>query len=102
MAIMADFARMPTQRKVLVFVVIGVLLGLLYYQFVFTKLKADLDEAQAQHDSKVGLSRTADDDIRKFNELRPTMNRLRAQVDQNEKALPTESELPAFFETLNR
>jgi Tfp pilus assembly protein PilO len=30
------------------------------------------------------------------------MNRLRAQIESNEKALPTEAELPAFFETLNR
>jgi Tfp pilus assembly protein PilO len=102
MAVMNDFARMPTQRKVLVFVVIGVLLGLLYYQFVFTKLKADLDDAENQHNAKVQMSHKLDGDIKEYAELRPTMNRLNAQISQNEKALPTEAELPAFFETLNR
>ena len=35
---MADFARMPTSRKVLVFVVIGFLAGFLYFRLVFKSL----------------------------------------------------------------
>ena len=38
MAVMADFARLPNQRKVMIFVVAGFLLFLLYYQFVFKSL----------------------------------------------------------------
>ena len=53
MAIMADFARLPQQRKVMIFVVAGFLMFLLYYQFVFKSLNRDLDEANAQHDAKV-------------------------------------------------
>ncbi len=102
MAVMAEFARMPNQRKVLVFVVIGLLLGLLYYQFGFSKLKSELDEAENQHNAQVTQSRKLDADIKDFNDLKPMVNKLKAQIDQNEKALPTESELPAFFETLNR
>jgi hypothetical protein len=45
MPIMADFARLPNQRKVLVFVIAGFLLGAMYWQFVFKKLKSDLDDA---------------------------------------------------------
>jgi Tfp pilus assembly protein PilO len=102
MAIMADFARLPQQRKVMIFVVAGFLMFLLYYQFVFKSLNKDLDEADAQHDAKVAASHKADADIKTFAELKPTVNRLKAQIDQNEKALPTEAELPAFFDTLNR
>jgi type II secretory pathway component PulM len=102
MPIMADFARLPNQRKVLVFVVAGVMLGLLYWQFVFKKLKADLDDAEAQHNNKVALSKKLDGDIKDFTELKPTMNKLLERISQNESALPTEAELPAFFDTLNR
>jgi Tfp pilus assembly protein PilO len=102
MAIMADFARLPQQRKVMIFVVAGFLMFLLYYQFVFKPLNKDLDEANAQHDAKVAASHKADADIKTFAELKPAVNRLEAQIRENEKALPTESELPAFFDTLNR
>jgi Tfp pilus assembly protein PilO len=102
MPVMADFARLPNQRKAMIFIVAGFLMFLLYYQFGFKSLSKDLDEANAQHNSKVAASHKADQDIKTFNELRPQYNRLQAQIAQNETALPTEAELPAFFETLNR
>jgi Tfp pilus assembly protein PilO len=102
MPIMADFARMPQQRKVMVFVVAGFLLFLLYYQFGFKPLTKDVEEAEGQHNAKVAASHKADEDIKTFNDLKPAVNRLKVQIDQNEKALPTESELPAFFAMLNR
>jgi Tfp pilus assembly protein PilO len=102
MAIMNDFARLPNQRKVLIFVVIGVLSFGLYYQFGFHKLSSDLDDEDEQNKSKVGQVHQLENNIKELNDLKPTVNRLKAQIDQNEKALPSESELPAFFETLNR
>jgi len=102
MPVMADFARLPNQRKAMVFIVAGFLIFLLYCQFGFKSLSRDLDEADAEHDAKVAASHKADQDIKTYNELKPAVNRLKAQIDQNEKALPTEAELPAFFETLNR
>jgi len=102
MAVMNDFARLPNQRKVLLFVVIGVLAFGLYYQFGLSKLSSDLTDEDNLHDSKVGMSHKLDNDIKELADLKPTLNRLKAQIDQNEKALPSESELPAFFETLNR
>lgn len=102
MPVMADFARLPNQRKAMVFIVAGFLIFLLYYQFGFKSLSRDLDEAEADHNAKVAANHKADQDIKTYNELKPAVNRLKAQIDQNEKALPTEAELPAFFETLNR
>lgn len=102
MAVMQDFARLPNQRKAMIFIVAGFLIFLLYYQFGFKSLSKDVDEAEAQHNQKVAANRKADDDIKTYNELKPAVNRLTAQIEQNEKALPTEAELPAFFETLNR
>jgi hypothetical protein len=102
MPIMADFARLPNQRKVLVFVIAGLLIGLLYWQFVFKKLKSDLDDAEAQHNNKVGLSKKLDQDIKDYADLKPTMNKLLVRIGEDESALPTEAELPAFFDTLLR
>ena len=102
MSAMADFARMPTRQKVMVFSVIGLLLGLLYYQFVFKGLKADLEAADNENASKNELNKRLEADIPAFEALKARMTVLKKIIDENQKALPTEAELPAFFETLNR
>jgi len=98
----ADFARMPTQRKVLVFVVIGALLGLLYWKFAYKALDEDLEAAQVEHDNKVSTNRRLAADIPAYEELRTHMNRLKELIDKNQAALPSAAESPAFFETLRR
>ncbi len=99
---MADFARLPNQRKSMIFIVAAFLIFLLYYQFVFKNLTRNLQDAEGQREGKVAQTHQLDVDIKRFDELKPTVDRLLIQVKENEKALPTESELPAFFETLNR
>ena len=100
--VMADFARLPMQRKAAVFGVIGLLLGLIYYQFVWKSLKNNLAEAEAENQSKVQLSQKLTADIPKFEALKTKMNELTQVITENQKALPSESEVPAFFETLER
>lgn len=102
MSAMADFARMPTRQKVMVFAVIGLLLGLLYYQFVYKGLKADLEVAENENASKNATNRALEADIPAFEALKARMGVLEKLIEENQKALPTEAELPAFFETLNR
>ncbi len=99
-AMVADFARMPTQRKVLVFVVIGALLGLLYWKFAYKALDEDLDAAEADHESNVATNRRLAKDIPAYEELRTRMTRLKELIEKNQTALPSSPELPAFFETL--
>jgi type IV pilus assembly protein PilO len=96
----ADFARMPTQRKVLVFIVIGTLLGLLYWKFAYKALDEDLDAAQSEHDNKVATNKRLAADIPAYEELRTHMTRLKELIEKNQTALPSAPELPAFFETL--
>ena len=98
--VMSDFARMPTQRKVLVFVIIGALLGLLYFRFVLSSLKTDVEEAEAAYAANVTSNRKLTNDLKAFAELRPRMDVLNATINENKKALPTEAEVPAFFDTL--
>jgi type IV pilus assembly protein PilO len=99
-AMVADFARMPTQRKVMVFVVIGALLGLLYWKFAYKALDEDLETAQGEHDNKVATNRRLAREIPAYEELRTHMTRLKELIEKNQTALPSAPELPAFFETL--
>jgi Tfp pilus assembly protein PilO len=98
--VVADFARMPTQRKVLVFVVIGGLLGVAYWKLAYKSLDEDVEAAQASHDSNVSTNKRLANDIPQYEALRTNMTRLRELIEKNQTALPTGPELPAFFETL--
>jgi hypothetical protein len=102
MPVVADFARLPPRRKVMVFVVIGGLLGLLYWQFLYKSLGRDVDDARSQHRAKLDQNAAAERDIVNYDALKTHMREVDAQLHEQEKALPTEAELPAFFETLNR
>ncbi len=102
MSAMADFQKLPRQQKVMVFVLIGALLGGLYWQFRFKSLKERLANAEAEHTNKVSLNKKLEADIPRFEALKQQMTKLRRVIDENQKALPTEAELPAFFDLLNR
>lgn len=99
---LADFGRLPAQKKALVFVVVGLLGGLLYWQFAWKGLNADLDAAEADNQAKAALNKKLADDIPKYEELKTRMKALTQMITENQKALPTEAEVPAFFETLER
>lgn len=97
-----DFARMPLQKKILVFIVIGALGGLLYWQFAYKSLTADVEAAEADNAAKAQKNKQLGDDIPRYEELKGRMKELTATITENQKALPTEAEVPAFFETLER
>jgi Tfp pilus assembly protein PilO len=100
--VMADFARMPIERKALMFVAIGLVLGLAYWKIVYKALDDDLEAAQAEHDNKVQTNKRLADDIPKYAELRTHLTKLRELIEKNQTALPSQAELPAFFETLQQ
>jgi type IV pilus assembly protein PilO len=100
--IAADFGRMSGSRKVLVFVVAGALLGLLYWRFVYTPLELEVAEARGAYENTQRTHATGVANLKRYEELRPEMDKLRAQLARNQAALPTEAEVPAFFETLER
>ena len=102
MAIMADFARLPTRQKVMVFVLIGGLVALIYWKFFYQSLKEQLEAAEADNQQKTTLNNQLPRDIAEYEALRARMSLIQRQIEENQKALPTEAELPAFFETLNR
>ena len=101
-AFLIDFGRQPTGRKVTTFVIAGLLLGLLYYRFVYQPLAEAAEEARASYESTQRAHATGGANLKKYAELRPEMAKLREQLARNQAALPTEAEVPAFFETLER
>ncbi len=100
--VMADFAKLPPQRKAAVFGVLGLVLGLLYWQFVYKSLSADLEEAEATNSSLGAMDVKLGKDIPLYEDAKTNMVRLKRIIEENQKALPTEAEVPAFFETLER
>jgi type IV pilus assembly protein PilO len=85
-----------------VFAVIGLVLGLLYWKFVFKALEDDLEAARIEHSAKIATNRRLAADIPEFAELRARMTRLRELIEKNQTALPSQAELPAFFDTLQQ
>lgn len=98
----ADFERLPASRKVLAFAVTGLLLGGLYYRFVYTSLAEEVAEARERFEGSQQAHATSVANLRRYEELRPELDKLREQLVRNQAALPTEAEVPAFFETLER
>ncbi|HTN26583.1 MAG TPA: type 4a pilus biogenesis protein PilO [Burkholderiales bacterium] len=99
---MADFGRMPTSRKVLIFVVIGLILGLLYWRFLFKPLQERVTRVEGEHKQLIDLNKQLEGDIPKYAVLRQQMAELQKTIEENQKALPTDAEIPHFFETLER
>jgi type IV pilus assembly protein PilO len=101
--IAADFARMPGSRKVLIIAVIAMLLGIVYYKFVYKGLDEDLDEEQATYDKNAKtLDRLEKTEMPECKERRLTYPKLEARLNTYVKALPTDAEVPAFFETIGQ
>ena len=79
------------------------MLGLLYWQFVLQAAEAGFEDgAGASTSRRSRPTSKLENDIPKFEKLKARMTRLKRIIDENQKALPTEAELPAFFEMLNR
>lgn len=101
-AALEDFARRPTSYKATVFG--GILLALagVYYQFGYKSLSNDLDEARGNSVQMATKKARYERDEVAFRELQTKMVALKRIIDENQKALPTGAELPAFFDMLNR
>lgn len=99
---LADFSRRPLQYKVLVFVGIGAVLGLLYWQFMLSPLRKERDAAAADLDSQKAEADRLKAQKKKYDDLVRDEAKLRDEIEQNQKALPTEAEMPAFIDMLSR
>jgi Tfp pilus assembly protein PilO len=97
-----DFSRRPLQYKVMVFAGIGALLGLLYWQFMLQPLRKERDAAAADLEGQKSEANRLKAQKKAYDELVAKEAQLKEDVEQNQKALPTESEIPAFLDMLSR
>jgi type IV pilus assembly protein PilO len=99
---LADFGRRPLGFKVAVFLGIAAAIGLVYYQLMLRPLQKKLKAARGQHATlqQEGIDLKAQDD--KDKSQADQHDKLKKQLDKDRQALPTEAELPAFFDTINR
>jgi len=100
--VMADFARLPASRKALIFVAIAGVLGLLYRQFIYKSLKEDVDDSEALVTSKAQAQKAAEDQLKDYQTQQEKYAENIKKIRRNQRALPTEAELPAFLDTLNQ
>lgn len=97
-----DLSRKPPATKAAILIFVLGIFGLLYYQFIYTGLKEDEKKAKV---AKTRASNEKNDLTRKKAEM-PELERraaeLQATIAANERALPTEAELPSFFDHLQK
>jgi len=99
---LAEFGKRPPGFKVAVFAGIGAVLGLLYFQFVLRPLNKKMKAAATQKEDLQQEQEDLTAQIAKINEMLKKRAELDKKLEEDRKALPTEAELPAFFDTLNR
>jgi type IV pilus assembly protein PilO len=99
---LADFARRPPREKAMIFGVIALLMGLLYWQFLLRPLQKKFKREQVQNQTLIDEGDTLSAQLEQFKDLGTKQIALNRKIEEDRKALPTEAELPAFFETLNR
>ena len=99
---LADFGRLPTNRKVLIFVAIAGFLGFFYYRFVYKDLAKSAKSAQVAFNQASQKNQDMERDIKDFQDLRRKKTELDERFIAMRKALPTEADVPAFFEMIER
>ncbi len=98
----SDFAKKPPIVKVGVFFGIAVLLGALYYQLVFSSIRSDTEAAENQRTSLEGDNTRLRKEEKEYKDLKKQQGDLEQTINENDDALPTAAQLPAFFDMLNR
>jgi Tfp pilus assembly protein PilO len=101
-SIVSEFSRRPLGVKIATFAAIGGALGLIYWQLVYEPIKGETKKARADVATEIQDQKDLRKQKRDFDDLVVRKNGLAARIEQNQKALPTEAEMPAFFEMLSR
>ncbi len=97
---LAELAKKPPKTKLAILAGIIVLGGALYYQFFYSGLVDDKGSAMSQ---KQRLQSQRDKLVKQLKDRKKLIAEKRLldkEVERMQKALPTEAELPAFFEHL--
>jgi type IV pilus assembly protein PilO len=98
----ASFAATPVPTKILLGVLIGGLLGAVYYFALHTPLAEEIEGAELTHGQLTQQLSQAEERQREYLRVRAELDG-RAMIDrQNKRILPERAEIPAFLQDLNR
>jgi Tfp pilus assembly protein PilO len=101
-SIITEFGRKPPLVKVGVFLAIAIGLGALYWQLVYSGMRKDIQAAKDQAAALVADEQKLADDEKEYARLKEKQDVLETMIKENDTALPTAAQLPAFFDMLNR
>src|SRR5688572_14525153 len=96
------FGQVSVGKKVLLFAGVALVIGFIYFRVAYSKLSDDVQKEKQTLRQNQQKNREIDDKIPKFKLLRAKKQVLDLTIAELQKALPTEAEVPAFFETLER
>ncbi|MBK9036616.1 MAG: type 4a pilus biogenesis protein PilO [Myxococcales bacterium] len=99
---LAEFSRRPPGTRAAIYAGVAAALGLLYWQFGLSPVRSAVKDAEEARDSANGQARELAKQKKERDELVATQEELKSQIEQNQKALPTDAEMPAFFDMLAR
>jgi Tfp pilus assembly protein PilO len=100
--VIAEFGKKPPLVKVGIFVAIGLVLAGLYWQLVYSKLRSDIQAEEANATALASDEKKLQKDEKEYKDLKAKQDALEALIKENDSALPTAAQLPAFFDMLNR
>jgi Tfp pilus assembly protein PilO len=100
--VIAEFGKKPPAVKVAIFVAIGLVLAGLYWQLVYSKLRKDIQAEEANATALADDEKKLQKDEKEYKDLKAKQDALEALIKENDSALPTAAQLPAFFDMLNR
>lgn len=97
-----ELGKQTPQYKAMVLIAVLLGLGALYYQFWHSGLADERAELERRRDGQLDKQRKLNKDLQDQKLLAQQNEELQRIIRDNQKALPTEAELPAFFDHLQR
>ena len=100
--LLQQFAKKSLQYKLAILFLALILVVGVYYQFVYSELSAKEESLSQRKSSLLAQQRTLDKNLIEQEKLKVKYEELQRSIRDNQKALPTQAELPAFFDHLQR
>ena len=101
-SLLQELAKKSPAYKAAVLVIVIILLGFAYYQVFYSDLKDKRTSLDNRKNSLNSQQRTLDRQLIEQEKLLAKNKELQRSIRDNQKALPTAAELPAFFDHLQR
>jgi type IV pilus assembly protein PilO len=100
--LLENIPKWSSGQKLMALLAPPVLLGLLYYQFGYVAASEEQTALASQQADLLSQQTQLDADLETKKRLMQRMEELQQNIRANERALPTNAELPAFFDFLQR